>query len=70
MEHHFVICYNDESNKWFVDVNTAMLLFEDLGYWHNPETGEWVSTPTVELEELYLHKEEALSQLLEWAQGE
>ena len=68
MEHHYIVVYNDESKLWHVDVDTAMAFFEDIGYWHNGE--EWTSDVSAKTQELYLEKEEALANLINWAQGE
>lgn len=66
MQHHYVVCYDDELKKWYLDVDTAMAIFHQSPVFDGVL---WVEEPSEELNKLYLDKEEALANLIDWAQG-
>ena len=67
MQHHYVLVYDDETKKWSVDVETCDAVFHESAIF---DGFGWVYDVSPELRQIYLDKEEALANLIDWAQGE
>ena len=68
MQYHYVVYYDEKTDNWVVDSDTADVVLESV--FHDEEHGEWVWDVTPELLQFYSEKEEELEQLLDQHLGE
>ena len=68
MQYHYVVCYDGQTDSWYVDVDTAMVVFHESPVF-DTDTQEWVHEPELEVADCYAELEDALASLLNWAQG-